>query len=477
MLGSTGGSNEGYETGTGINSVGELPGWRRVGDRACKAVYFGRLQPTSPVTDPMPLEESPGPGRRMRVLIVSQYFWPESFRINDLATALVERGHEVTVLTSQPNYPGGRFFAGHGYFRPYTQWFGEVLVKRVPMIPRGDGTKMRLIVNYLSFAASASMAGPLVIRSKPDVIFVFQVSPITMTIPAMVLRAQKKVPIVLWVLDLWPESLVGAGALAPGAQALKLGRMLTRWIYGHCDRILGTSRSFLPAIQQDGVPDEKVGYLPNWGEGLYEPVELPPDAPEHGMVPPGFRVMIAGQISGTQAPETLLSAALALVEYPAIHWVVVGGGRRKAWLEAEVTRCGLSGNFHFLGSRPAEEMPRLIAIADVCVVTLRRSPAFALTVPGRVQTYLACGKPIVASMDGEGARIIEESGAGIAVPAEDAQGLSEAVLRLFQAPASRRLEMGRLGRQYFEANFTRDKVMDSLEAVMTEVVASSQGVG
>ena len=405
----------------------------------------------------------------MRVLVVSQYFWPESFRVNDLTDGLVERGHEVTVLTGKPNYPGGSFFSGYGLLRPVRERYGKAGVLRVPLVPRGSGRGARLALNYLSFALFASLLGPLLCRGRFDLIFVYEPSPITVGIPAIVMKKIKGAPIMFWVQDIWPEVLSATGAVR-SERILGWVTRVVRYIYRHCDRVLVQSEGFAPRVEAVGARPTDVFYLPNWAEALYEPVELEDDAPERGEMPEGFRVMFAGNVGAAQSFETILGAAEKLKGYPEIQWVILGDGRRRPWVERRVSEFGIEDRFHLLGRRPVETMPRYLSLADALLVTLNKDPVLSLTIPSKTQPYMACGRPILAALDGEGARVVEEAGAGFAASAEDPGALAEAVLGLYEASPEEREEMGRRGRVYFEEHFEREKLLDRLEGWMNELV-------
>lgn len=403
----------------------------------------------------------------MRLLIVTQYFWPESFRINDLALGLAELGHAVTVLTGQPNYPEGRYFRGHGPLGPYRQVYGPVEVLRVPLLPRGGGGGARLALNYLSFALSASLLGPLRCRGAVDAILVYEPSPVTVGIPARVMKALKRAPMLFWVQDLWPEALSSSGAVR---SPLLLGwvERLVRWIYRGCDRVLVQSEAFAEPVARLGVPRERVLYYPNFAEAFYRPLPAA-QAPEFSALPRGFRVMFAGNIGVSQSFETILAAAERLRGESDIHWVVLGEGRQSAWVAEEVERRGLSGRVHLLGRHPAESMPGWFAHADAMLVTLKRDPVYAVTVPAKVQSYMACGRPIIAALDGEGARVIRAAGAGLAAPAEDAEALARAVMEMYRMTDAERRAMGTRGRRFFEANFERDMLLHRLDRWLAQV--------
>lgn len=404
----------------------------------------------------------------MHILIVTQYFWPEDFRINDVALGLLEKGHRVTVLTGIPNYPGGRIFPGYGILSARREDFRGVDVLRVPLLPRGQGGHVSLMANYLSFALLSSMLGPWLCRGNYDIIFVYEPSPITVGLPAIVLKRFKDIPIIFWVQDLWPESLSATGAVS-SRYVLGIVERFVRFIYRGCDRILIQSRAFSTSIEAFGVDAKRICYFPNSVEQLYQPAEPEHDAPERTEVPDGFRVMFAGNIGAAQDFETILSAAEILRSHPQIHWVVLGEGRMGAWLKEQVRERGLGENVHLLGRRPQESMPRYYALANVMLVTLRKDPVFALTVPSKVQSYLACAKPIVAALEGEGARVVSESGAGISAPPGDAIALAEAIMEIYRLPDHERVAMGLRGRRYCEAHFDRGKLLGELEAWMMEL--------
>jgi Glycosyltransferase len=403
----------------------------------------------------------------MHVLIVTQYFWPEDFRINDLAVGLVEKGHRVTVLTGIPNYPAGRFFPGYGVLSRRREIYQGIEILRVPLIPRGGGRSFRLFINYFSFALFACAMGPLLCRESYDIIFVYEPSPVTVGLPALVMKRVKRVPILFWVQDLWPESLSATGAVS-SLYVLKIVERLVRFIYRGCDRILVQSRGFFQPIQRMGVDVKRISYFPNSVEQFYHPVSLEDDAPERAGIPGGFRVMFAGNIGAAQDFETILSAAEVLRSHPEIQWVIIGDGRLGAWVGEQVRDRGLTGTVHLLGRHPQESMPRYFALAEVLLVTLRKDPIFSLTIPAKVQSYLACGKPIVAALDGEGARVVVESGAGRSAPAGDANALAEAIMEIYRLPEDERAAMGLRGRQYYETHFDRERLLDILDTWMME---------
>jgi glycosyltransferase involved in cell wall biosynthesis len=404
----------------------------------------------------------------LKILIVTQYFWPENFRVNDLALGLKQRGHEVEVLTGLPNYPLGKFYPGYRGIFPAAEQYQGIPIKRVPLIARGNRKNWQLAANYASFALLASLMGPLLCRLNYDVIFVYEPSPVTVALPAIVLKTLKRTPTLLWVQDLWPESLAATGAVR-SPWALSLVRSLVDFIYRRCDRVLVSSKGFTSHVLASGITADRVKYLPNWAENLYHPLPVAADYAQREM-PHGFKAMFAGNIGSAQSFETIIAAAERLRHQPEIQWVVFGDGNMKSWVTEQIRQRGLEKQFHLLGHRPAEQMPDYFATADALLVTLRAEPAFALTVPSKVQSYLACGKPIIAALNGEGADIVIESGAGISCSAGNPDKLAEAVLTLYRMPAERRKAMGAKARKYFESHFEREMLLDQLQKWMREVV-------
>jgi len=279
----------------------------------------------------------------------------------------------------------------------------------------------------------------------------------------------------LWILDLWPESIAATGAVRSPLLLRWIERMV-RFIYRHCDRILVQSQAFVSHVEEQGVPAENILYFPSWAETLYEPAYGTMPLPDGVRLPDGFRVMFAGNIGAAQDFETILAAAERLKARTDIQWIVLGDGRMYGWVQDKVRWRRLTGTVHLLGRHPLEAMPAFFAQANVMLVTLRREPIFALTIPGKVQSYLASGRPIVAALDGEGARIILEAGAGLVCPAQQPQALADAVLKLADMPKEDREQMGRRGAEYYAAHFDRAMLLDQLDRWMRELTAGQGGI-
>ena len=409
----------------------------------------------------------------MRILIISQYFWPEEFRINELSVMLVERGHQVTVLTGIPNYPGGSFFPGYRFIRNKTENYKGIKIIRVPLYPRGKGGGFRLSLNYLSFAFFASILGPVKCRDSYDVIFVYEPSPITVGLPAVVMKKIKSAPIVFWVQDLWPESLSATGTIK-SKYILKMLENLVRFIYYHCDLILAQSKSFIESIVKTGVDRSKIEYFPNSAEAIFDTAAECSEAMGHIELPKGFRIMFAGNIGVAQDFETIVTAAELIKNQADIHWVIVGNGSMFSWVQEQIKLRQLSQTVHLLGRHPVEAMPSFFSRADVMLVTLRKGSIFALTIPAKVQAYMASARPIIAALDGEGARTIEEAGAGLVSPSENPEMLAQTVLKVYRMDEVQREKMALSGRKYFEENFEPNKLIDNLERWLKELTAEKK---
>lgn len=408
----------------------------------------------------------------MRLLVVTQYFWPEPFRINDLVEDLVARGHQVTVLTGLPNYPEGQvypaFKASPGDFAEYAG--AEIL--RIPILPRGKGS-LRLALNYLSFVVSGLVAGTWRLRRQSyDAIFVFQTSPITAALPALWLRRLKKAPVLMWVLDLWPESLPAVGVVRSQWLLSMVGRMVS-FIYRRCDRILVQSKAFFPNVATYSGDISRVRYFPGWAEPIFQgALEDGPLAPELSPFKETFNVMFAGNIGEAQDFPAILDAMEALVDRPDIRLLIVGDGRAAESVRTQIQARNLQNRIFLLGRHPLERMPSFMRGAHALLVTLRRDPVFSLTIPGKVQTYLAAGVPLLGMLDGEGARVISEARAGFTCPAGDGAALAQSVRRLADLPVEARTAMGQRGRDYCTGQFDRRTLISALEGWMEELVVS-----
>jgi colanic acid biosynthesis glycosyl transferase WcaI len=404
----------------------------------------------------------------LSVLVVSQYFSPEAFGVNGLVAELQERGHTVTVLTGMPNYPSGVFFDGYGGWKVHRETWKNASVIRIPIFARGQDSRFRLALNYLSFAINASILAPFVVKRRPDVILVYQMSPVTMALPAIIVRLFTRSKILLWVQDIWPESLVATGAVK-SPMALVMLRLMVRMVYRRSSVIAVQSRQFEKFIRPLAPPASDIRYLPNTADRFYRPLEVSLDAPERKLFRPGFNILFAGNLGLAQDLETLLAAITHLKDRKDIQWVFVGDGRRRAWLEQQVQQQALGDNVQVLGPFSPEKMPLFFAIADVLLITLRDEPIFSLTVPSKLQTYLACGRPILGAISGESANILMAAGAGLTAPPNDPERLAEIALTMAQMPHERLKALGEAALEYQQREFDRDHWLARIESWLQEL--------
>lgn len=394
----------------------------------------------------------------MQLLIVSQYFWPENFHINEVARTLAKKGIEVEVLTGKPNYPRGEIFEGYRIGGCQREIYHGINIYRIPLLPRRRG-RIGLMLNYLSFVLSGLLLAPWLLRKKRfDVIFVYAPSPILQAIPACFLGWLKGSPVVLWVQDLWPESLSATGHVR-NRTVLKLVEQVVRFIYWHADLLLVQSMAFEKPIRAL-APGTPIAYYPNSVDDSFA-IPAKGALPSLAGLDEGFSVMFAGNIGTAQAVEVIVEAASLLKEYPDIHFVVLGEGSRWEWMRQERQRQGLD-NLHLHGRFPVESMPGFMQKASALLATLADQEIFKATIPSKVQAYLAAGRPILACLNGEGANLVTRAGAGLAVPAENGRALADAVLQLYRMPSREREAMGARGRLYYAQHFAHDMLIDQL---------------
>lgn len=380
---------------------------------------------------------------------------------------MVRRGHQVTVLTGYPNYPDGQIFPAFSKNPSVFSKYAGSEVIRVPMTLRGQNG-FKLVLNYVTFALSASIFGLWKLRRRKfDGIFVFEPSPITVGLPGALLRLVKQAPMVLWVLDLWPETLEAVGVVRSKVLLRSIGR-LVRLIYGQCDLILAQSKSFIPQIRKYGPNRAWIEYFPSWSESNFDLNNAGP-AQEVAAAPHLFSVMFAGNIGDAQDFPAILSAAEKLKQYSSIRWLIVGDGRKSNWVAEQIKVRGLQSCVFLLGRFPLERMPSFFMHADALLVSLKNEPVFSMTIPGKIQSYLAAGIPIAAMLNGEGAHVVSAAKAGISCPAGDHDGLARIVLGLSRMSKVELEQMGRNGVEFSANEFSREKLIGRLESWFSDL--------
>ncbi len=398
----------------------------------------------------------------MKILLVTQYFYPENFKSNDIAFELQRKGYTVTVLTGIPNYPSGKFFQGYGLFKKRKQTIQGVRIIRSWLISRGHCSGFRLALNYFSWAFFASWKALwLGIWYKYDAIIVHEPSPITQGIPAIIVKKIQKIPLYFWVLDIWPESLISAGGVH-NKLVLSFFNGIVKYVYKNADKLLISSRKFKDSIIKKGNFIEKLIYFPNWAEDVFKNSTAYPIP----ALPDGFKVMFAGNIGEAQDFEHIMQAILLLKEKQDIQFIFIGDGRKRPWIEEFIKKHNLTKTVHILGRFPLEAMPAFFEQADAMLLALKDESIFNLTVPAKLQAYMAAGKPVIAMLNGEGAEIIKEAACGLVVNAGDYTDLAKNILLLKTIPTTQKKQMGEKGKQYCSQYFNKQICIDHLIEIL-----------
>lgn len=395
-----------------------------------------------------------------RVLLVAQNFYPEFFKSNDIASDLVARGYKVDVLAGIPNYPEGLFYKGYGIFRRRVDDYNGAKVYRVYQIPRGRKPgAMRLSLNYLSFAFCSTfwVLFFLIFKRRYDAIVVHQTSPITQAWPALLLGRLRRTPIYTWVLDIWPDSVMAFMSKPRKIISAPLNWFTNR-VYRRSRRILISSPMFRELVNRDHNYDDKIVYYPNWCEDILsmEDREVP-------KLDDGFRIMMAGNLSDATGLEGVVEVIKRTKVNSSIKWTFVGGGNREAWLRETIQREGLTDCCSVLGRYPFECMASLYKQADIMFISLKPTTYNHLnaTIPARLQSYIAAGKPIVG-MIGEGVtKLVYEINCGRCVEAGDVEGCAKLILQLADNTAQLKA-WGENARRYYVEHYTRERCIDNL---------------
>ncbi|WP_022772792.1 glycosyltransferase family 4 protein [Butyrivibrio sp. AE2015] len=403
-----------------------------------------------------------------KILVICQYFYPEQFRINDICSEWVKRGYDVTVLTGIPNYPQGRFYDGYGWFKKRKEIWNGVKVIRIPLIARGK-TPIGLALNYFSFPISGFFWN-LFTRVKADYVFMFETSPMTQCKIGVRYAKKHRVPLYLYVQDLWPENVEIVTGVHSPLVIKPIDRMVDK-IYKACDEIFVTSPSFVKAIvnREASVPESKVHYWPQYAEEFYRPVSKE-EAREQisvGEIPEddSFKIAFTGNIGYAQGLDILPKAAKLLKEEN-VKFVIIGDGRYKAKFLQEIDESGVRDKFIMIDRQPAERIPYYLGLCDAAFISFMDTELFTWTIPAKLQSYMACGMPIIAAAKGETERVVTEAECGVCVGIGDHEGLAKAISTIIandnHKHAYRKL-CGLKSRKYFDEHFTKKKLMDEFE--------------
>lgn len=407
--------------------------------------------------------------KKKKILFVCQYFYPETFRGNDIAFHLAEEGHDVHVVTGIPNYPKGKFFPGYGLLKKRHEVINGVRVTRLPLVPRGEDNKIMLMLNFFSFFIVGWFWMLFhALWHKYDLVFCQQLSPVMMSSPAVLYKKMRHVPLYTWVLDLWPESLTAAGGIN-NKYILGFFNLFVKSEYKNSDKILTSSKSFDQSILKYGDYKDKVIYYPQWSDGASNASGLNFALPEklQELSSNGdFIVMFAGAVGEAHGMECNMQAALKTKEYKNIKWVIVGDGRRLDWVRSFVKENGIEETVITLGRFPSETMPLFFEKADVMLVSLADSPLFNMYSPAKIASYMAAERPIIAALNGEGGEVIKAAECGWNVKAGDSDGLAKLVIALSQTDKQELAVKGQKGKAYYDKFFTKDECLKKLDEIM-----------
>lgn len=397
----------------------------------------------------------------MDILIVAQYFYPESFRINDIATEWVKRGNNVTVLTGIPNYPMGKFFPGYSWTKKRKEQWNGINIIRIPLIARGHSS-IGMVLNYYSFVISGWFWNRFN-KIKADIVFSYETSPMTQVKVGCGYAKKHKVPHFLYVQDLWPENVETVTGIHSRLVIGPIDRMVDK-IYKQVDRIFVTSPSFVDAVvnRKNPVDPKKVFYWPQYAEEFYRPIEnngyegIPDDD--------SFKIAFTGNIGTAQGLDILPQTA-KLMKDDNVRFVIVGDGRYQAEFEKHIDECGVRDKFIILPRVQSTLVPEILSAVDAGFISFNKTPLWEMTIPAKLQSYMACGKPIIASASGETKRIIEEAQCGICTEIGNAEALAEGIRKIMTSDISR---LGKNSRSYFEAHFDKKILMDEMDRYLIQ---------
>lgn len=408
----------------------------------------------------------------MKIAIFTNHFYPEDFKVNDIAFELAKDGYDVTVFTAIPDYPKGKFFDGYGLFKKRREIVNGVKVIRLPIIPRGKGGAIHLVLNYVSYFLSLRIFTFFhSFKNKYDAVFVHLISPFFIGIPATSLKRRQNIPMYFWVLDLWPESLISAGGINNKIIINSQNKMV-RKVYENCDKILISSKGFEKSICEKGDFKEKLVYFPNWAESVSTNVPTDFDIktikPFNSINENDFIIIFAGNLGEAQNLDAVLQSAIELKNNKNIKFVFVGDGRRRESLISVAQENNLQETVFFPGRFPIETMPIFMNSASVLLFSLKDQICFNLTVPAKVQFYMSQSKPILAMINGDGADLIKEANCGFSVPAGNSKSLSETILKMSNMSKDELKKMGENGEDFYLKNFTKEQRIEQLEKIFLE---------
>ena len=405
------------------------------------------------------------------ILVISQYFHPETFRVNDMACEWVKRGYKVTVLTGIPNYPMGKYFEGYDKRHRTRETWNGVNIIRIPLTARGNSSSKILnacgmAANYFSFVKS----GKKWVKSKEaadlhvDIVFMFEVSPMTQALIGVWYGKRYNVPTFLYVQDLWPENVETVTGIHNKAIIGPIDRMVDK-IYRETGTIFTTSPSFVEAIVNRKVPVDrnKVHYWPQYAEEFYKPMD-PVEVDGIDRTDGSYKIAFTGNIGTVQGLDVLPKTAKLLKE-EAVRFVIVGDGRYQPEFERQIDELGVRDKFIMIPRVSAERVPEILSNVEAGFISFNKTPLWENTIPAKLQSYMACGKAIIASASGETERVITEAGCGVCCEIGNAEALVDGIRTMMKSDST---EMGRRARQYFEEKFDKKKLMDEMDGFINK---------
>lgn len=399
-----------------------------------------------------------------RVLIITQYFYPEGFKSNDMAVELVRRGYKVDVLAGIPNYPQGKYFKGYGLFSKRKEIWNGVTIYRAFQTPRGKkASGVGLSINYLTYMfCSTFWVLFFFVWKRYDCVIVHEPSPITQACAAVVLKKIKKIAFYPWIMDIWPDAMSSGGGIK-NQQVLSVMTRFVQWVYNNSTKILITSKGFEELILRQGNYKDKLIYFPNWSDDVMAmPIREVPQLPRDG-----FNIMMAGNLGSAQTIDKVMEAANLLKHRKDVRWIFVGDGSEKDYIEKYREKYHLEDTVYVMGRYPSNCMSAFYKQADAMLLTLKaKFPHLKAVVPARLQNYMSSGNPIIGMVDGGSAEIIRESNCGYVVPAEDYKALAELIEHKILLDVDNFKRKGINGRKYFEREFTIEKCISHLENII-----------
>lgn len=403
-----------------------------------------------------------------RILVVSQHYWPENFRVTDLCEGLVAQGVQVDVLCGLPNYPMGNLFEGYSYFSPRKQVHNGVQIFRSGEIPRKGNTSIMIFLNYVSWPLFSLFHLPRLWKKQYDAILCYNTSPVLMSFPAIVYSKLKKVPLTNYVLDIWPENLYSVLPIQ-NKFLRSVAQTVSNWHYQQADKLIAMSDSLKERLLQiSKKSSEQVAVIPQYCEDFY----AQPASSEHLVAELGnrFYLVFTGNFSPAQSLNTVIEAVCLAKKQGLsnLHLLLVGDGMSRNSLEELVQQNNATDFITFYGSVPAQRIPEFCHLADVLVCPLADSPDLGMTIPAKLASYMASGTPILASITGEGAKAVEQANCGIATPAGDATALAQAIQTLYHSSEQTLQQMGQNAFQWYTTHYRRDSLLQQIQQFLLE---------